>query len=122
MENNIENAGKIAVSIPENIITEFTKINQREGVSLTTLLVQFVVSYTNFLDRDFIKITMPKRQELKKAFMFYAPQDICDKFQEKVNKNKVEKRLVIAQFMTNYVDFMHNRKQLSVLNPEPMNL
>ncbi len=117
MENNIENTGRIAVSIPENIITEFMKINQREGVSSTTLLVQFMVSYTNFLDRDFIKITMPKRQESKKVFMFYAPQDICDKFQEKVNKDKVNKKLVIAQFMTNYVDFMHNRKQLSVLNP-----
>ncbi len=117
MENNIENTSRIVVSIPENIITEFMKINKREGVSSTTLLAQFMVSYINFLDPDFIKITMIKRQELKKAFMLYAPQDICDKFQEKVNKDKVDKRLVIAQFMTNYVDFMHNRKQLSVLNP-----
>ena len=117
MENNIENTGKITVSIPEKIITEFMKINQREGVSSTMLLVQFMESYINFLDPDFIKITMPKRQESKKAFVFYAPQDICDKFQEKVNKDKVDKKLVIAQFMTGYVDFMHNRKQLSVLNP-----
>ena len=49
--------------------------------------------------------------------MFYAPQDIYDKFQEKVNKDKVENKFVLAQFMTNYVDFMHNRKQLSVLKP-----
>ncbi|MEA1933539.1 MAG: hypothetical protein U9N60_03805 [Thermodesulfobacteriota bacterium] len=118
MENNIENIGRIVVSIPENIITEFIKINQREGVSSTMLLVQFIVSYINFLDRDFIKTTMAKRQESKRPFMFYAPQDICNKFQEKLNKDKVDKRLVIAQFMTNYVDFMHNRKQLSVLNPE----
>ena len=116
MENNIKNTGRIAVSIPENIITKFIKINQREGVSSATLLAQFMVSYTNFLDRNFIKITMTKRQESKRAFMFYAPQDICDKFQKKVNKDKVDKKFVIAQFMTNYVDFMHNRKQLSVLN------
>ncbi|MEA2083757.1 MAG: hypothetical protein U9O82_05845 [Thermodesulfobacteriota bacterium] len=115
MENNIENTGRIAVSIPENIITEFIKINQREGVSSTTLLAQFMVSYINFLDRDFIKITSTKRQESKRAFVNNAPLDICDKFQEKVNKDKVDKKLVIAQFMTNYVDFMHNRKRLSVL-------
>ena len=116
MENNIEKTGKISVSISGNIITEFMKINKREGVSSTTLLTQFMVSYINFLDRDFIKITMAKKQKSNRAFMFYAPQDICDKFQEKVNKDKVDNRSVIAQFMTNYVDFMHNRKQLSVLN------
>ena len=114
MENNIEKTGKISVSISGNIITEFMKINKREGVSSTTVLAQFMVSYINFLDRDFIKITMTKKQ--KKHCMFYVPQDICDKFQEKVNKDKVDNRSVIAQFMTNYVDFMHNRKQLSVLN------
>jgi hypothetical protein len=117
MENIIENTSRIVVSIPENIITEFIKINQREGVSSAALLAQFMVSYINFLDRDFIKITMKKRQKPNKAFMFYAPQDIYDKFQEKVNKDKVENKFVLAQFMTNYVDFMHNRKQLSVLKP-----
>lgn len=117
MENIIENTSRIVVSIPENIITEFIKINRREGVSSAALLAQFMVSYINFLDRDFIKITMKKRQKPNRAFMFHVPQDIYDKFQEKVNKDKVENKFVLAQFMTNYVDFMHNRKQLSVLKP-----
>ena len=101
------------ISLNEKLVNDFKHWANSEKTNVNKLIGQFMRNYVDYLDKSFVERPDWKiPQKANVSLLFYVPSDVYSAFREKIEKEDLEQRKVILQFIENYVGFMSdaNRK------------
>ncbi len=105
MENYNEIQTRASLSLPADLLEEFKNVLDAEGISIPKAIGQFMLNYTNHLDKRFIK-TRKHGKKKSVHYIFLYSEEIVMNFKEKAKREKARPSVLVAQFMRNYVDFI----------------
>lgn len=104
VDNSTIHQARAIFAIPADLFEKFKTVLSREGTSIPKALGQFMLNYTKYLDKSFIK-TKNLLKGKKSQVAILISDTISEKFTEKAEQDKIKPPMIIAQFMKNYVDF-----------------
>ena len=96
------------IMVSESLLAEFKKHLSKENTTLTKIIGQFMMNYTDYLDSSFLDgVKSPRRKGIRKTqIAMVLPADVYLAFREKIKNDCFSISAVIERFMHSYISFM----------------
>ena len=109
-EYNIQHGYETAsVSISERLVEKLKRLAELEDTNINKLFGQFIRNYVGYLDKSFVQGSDWKiAQERNIALQFYIPAADYMAFVKKIEREGLDRRVVLLRFVENYVGFVSN--------------
>jgi len=96
------------IMVSESLLAEFKKHLSKENTTLTKIIGQFMMNYTDYLDSSFLDgVKSPRRKGIRKTqIAMVLPADVYLAFREKTKNDCLSISAVSERFMHSYISFM----------------